>query len=128
MTAVVEEWAKQGSAPDGAVQELTRRIVEADGRVEIRTLCEGAGVSYRQLLRRFQREVGLSPKELARIRRIRRACVEALERSGNWAGIAVEAGYADQSHMGREFAGAFGWPPELVGEYLRRIEHRNIVG
>ena len=126
MAAVVEEWARDGCAVDAEVQELVRRIVIQDGVEEIGTLCGGLGVSYRQLLRRFQREVGLSPKELSRLRRIRRACVEAVQTAGAWAGIAADTGFADQSHLGREFLGAFGWPPELVREYLRRIEHRNI--
>ena len=37
-----------------------------------------AGLSYRQALRRFQTSVGLSPKELARLVRVRWACIKAL--------------------------------------------------
>jgi hypothetical protein len=29
--------------------------------------------------------------------------------------------------MGREFTDVYGWPPELVREYLRRIEHVRVL-
>jgi AraC-like DNA-binding protein len=40
--------------------------------------------------------------------------------------VAASSGFADQSHLAREFRDVFGWPPGLVHEYLRRIEHRNV--
>lgn len=126
LQAMAEEWEKRGAARDELVMEMTQRIVASHGTAESKDICAGLGVSYRQLLRRFERAVGLSPKELARLRRMRWACVQALEGGTTWSGISAESGFADQSHMAREFAGVFGWPPALVKEYLSRIEHRNV--
>ena len=106
------------------VQKLTRRIIAANGIAPIHSLCGGLSISYRQLLRRFHRDVGMTPKEFSRLRRMRWACLQALESSEAWAHMSAGSGFSDQSHLSREFAGVFGWPPELVKEYLRRIDHR----
>lgn len=68
--------------------------------------------------------VGLSPKEFARLRRIRHACILMLaEQEAALADISHDGGYADQPHLTREFRGVFGSSPRLVEAYLRRIEH-----
>jgi len=123
LTSLAHQWIHDAPPPDTHVQELVRRIIASNGASGIAQLCLGLGVSYRQILRRFQCHTGMSPKELARLRRIRWACLQALRSGGAWAGISAESGFADQSHLTREFSGVFGWPPELVKEYLQRIDH-----
>lgn len=111
--------------PDPAVFELTRRILVSDGTAPVGDLTAGFDLSYRQLLRRFYEAAGLTPKEFARLRRLRAACLEAVASAEpSWAAVSAGAGFADQSHLAREFRGIFGWPPRLVHEYLRQIEHR----
>ena len=63
---------------------------------------------YRQL-RRLRREVGLSPKRFARLARFRSA-IDRLATS-TLATVAVECGYADQSHLTHEFRGLAGTTP-----------------
>jgi AraC-like DNA-binding protein len=95
----------------------------------IAQLAAASGLSYRQMLRLFYAAVGLTPKEFARLRKIRAACVQAVAaESGSWAEISLESGYADQAHLTREFSQIFGWPPRLTQEYLRRIDHRLLRG
>lgn len=125
---VAAQWVSHAEAPDPVVQEMTRRILASQGMAQVADLSDGLGLSYRQLLRRFYKATGLSPKELSRLRRVRWACVQALGTKETWPGIAAQGGFADQSHMGREFSEVFGWPPALVKEYLERIEHRNVLG
>ena len=76
-------------------------------------LCGSAGVSERQLRRRFDAAVGYGPKTLARILRLQRTL--ALHRAcggrSGLAGLAAEAGYADQAHMSRDFVELAGAPP-----------------
>jgi AraC-like DNA-binding protein len=98
-----------------------------DPETSIADLAAASGLSYRQMLRLFYAAVGLTPKEFARLRKIRAACVQSLAKdAANWASISVETGFADQSHLTREFSQVFGWTPRLIQEYLRRIEHRLI--
>jgi AraC-like DNA-binding protein len=101
---------------DALLQDPDRSIAE---------LAAASELSYRQMLRLFYAAVGLTPKEFARLRKFRAACVQAVARdAASWAAISLESGYADQSHLTREFSQVFGWPPRLIQEYLRRIEHR----
>lgn len=91
----------------------------------IAEMAAASDLSYRQVLRLFYAAVGLTPKEFARLRRIRAACLQAIAQDGaSWAAISLESGFSDQSHLTREFSQVFGWPPRLIQEYLRRIEHR----
>ncbi len=125
MSEVIRGWGCP--LPDGVAGAMIQRLLENEESTS-EELIAGLGVSYRQALRRFQTAVGLTPKEFARLRRIRTACIRALRdaRPGNLAEISASTGFADQAHMSREFGRAFGWPPSLVMEYLRQIEHQGI--
>ncbi len=127
---IVRGWAERcgWSGGDATVAEVTERIVASDGTAPISELTRGLGLSYRQVLRRFYRAAGLTPKEFARLRRMRAACLEAIRKSDpGWASVSASAGFADQAHLVREFQDIYGWPPTLVHEYLRRIEHLTVV-
>ena len=115
------------NGPDPAVAELTRRIIESDGTASVAELTAGLGLSYRQILRRFHQAAGVTPKEFARLRRFRAACLQAMRSTDpQWATVSAEAGFSDQSHLVREFQDIYGWPPRLAHEYLRRIEHLGV--
>lgn len=82
---------------------LAARIVGSGGLVSVDTLATDAGISSRQLERRFLREVGVGPKLLGRILRFQQV-FRAVERSdAAWASVAVECGYYDQAHLIRDF-------------------------
>lgn len=61
------------------------------------------GVSRQHLSRLSLEHVGVSPKRLARILRFREATNAVRSGSSPLADLAVAAGYADQSHMNRDF-------------------------
>jgi AraC-like DNA-binding protein len=127
---LVREWcaAAGWQGPDPVVDKLAARIIDSDGTAPVSVLTSGFDLGYRQILRRFYNATGLTPKEFARLRRIRAACLRTLEASApGWAGVAAAAGFADQAHMVREFQDVFGWPPRLVHAYLSRIEHQDLA-
>jgi AraC-like DNA-binding protein len=66
-------------------------------------------VSERHLRTLFVRAVGLSPKQFARVDRVRR--VVRRGGRGEWARLAAELGYYDQSHLTREFRATMGVSP-----------------
>lgn len=71
------------------------------GRVE--QLSRWVGMSGRQLQRRFCAAVGYGPKMFQSVLRFQRLLHRAAEwGQGGLAEMAVESGYADQSHMNRE--------------------------
>jgi len=85
-------------------------------RVDV--LAAELGVTVRTLQRRFDRHLGVGPKWVLRRCRIQDA-LGVIESGGevDWAGLAGELGFADQSHFTNAFTALVGSPP---GEYTRR--------
>ncbi len=97
--------------PDPLVAAGSRLL--ADPRTRVGDLAGSLGVSDRQLRRRFDVAVGYGPKTLQRVLRFRRflARVHAAPGNADLALLAIEAGYADQSHLTRETAALSGLTP-----------------
>lgn len=85
-----------------------------------------AGQSLRQLQRRVRDRTGQSYRDLQRFIRVEEAFIRQIkaERSGtpNLAAIAADAGFADQSHMGREIRKVTGLSPGRLGERMASDE------
>lgn len=74
------------------------------GRVPVERLAAETGWSRRHLAAVTRRELGLSPKRLARVVRFDRAyAMRARATTEGWATIAAECGYYDQAHLIRDF-------------------------
>jgi AraC-like DNA-binding protein len=110
-------------ALDDAVMVAMLRILKADGRDPVGGLAGAVGLSPSTLRRRFRAELELTPKELARIRRVRASAVDAVA-GGHWAGIAADRGFSDQAHLVREFQELLGRPPESFRAHGNQIQHR----
>jgi len=82
---------------------LAARIVDSGGVVAVDRLARDAGISSRQLERRFLREVGLGPKMLGRIIRFQQVFRAVEQCNSAWAEVAIECGYYDQAHLIRDF-------------------------
>jgi AraC-like DNA-binding protein len=76
-------------------------IRSLNGRIGMGAVARQIGVSERHLRGLFATEVGLSPKHLARIDRLRRVLAVAGQR--RWAEVAREHGYYDQAHLTADF-------------------------
>lgn len=97
--------ARNAIAPDQSrIGRAVERIYRAHGRIAIDQLGGELGMSYRALDRAFSRHVGIPPKRLSRIVRFNYA-LSLMQRSADacHCRIALEAGYADQAHMIRDF-------------------------
>jgi AraC-like DNA-binding protein len=91
-------------APHPAAFGAAARLRAVRGVIRVEGLASAAGLSPRRLHELFLREVGVPPKQLARILRFR----EALERlagepGADLARVALESGYCDQAHLYRDF-------------------------
>lgn len=92
--------------------QLARRalaVLESDDPASVNDLASQLGVSERRLRQFFTEEIGVSPKRMARIARIRRA----VSRAGKvgWAQLAAETGFYDQAHLNAEFRALLGVSP-----------------
>ncbi|MCC6743883.1 MAG: helix-turn-helix transcriptional regulator [Acidobacteria bacterium] len=128
LSRVTSELATVAHPIDELVAQAVQAIIDTDGSERIVDTATRVGLGERQFQRRFRAAVGLTPKEFARMRRIRHACLLALMGPDpTWAGVSTDAGFADQAHLTREFGGVFGWSPRLLMAYLERIEHTSVV-
>lgn len=95
-----------------AADELLQRIDAARGCVRLDTLFAQLGTGPRWLQRLFVDAVGVTPKFYARIARATHAAqLLAARPRVALAEAAAQAGYADQSHMTRDFAQLAGTTP-----------------
>ena len=100
--------------PDRVVSAAITDLVRSAGRVSVATIATRAGVTTRHLQRRFAERVGTSPKMLARILRFQntlRLRTPGSDERTDWVRVAVECGYADQSHLIRDYAEFSGETP-----------------
>ena len=88
---------------DASIVDLTARIVRSAGRLSVDRLAMEAGISTRQLRRRFLMEVGVGPKLLCRLLRFQQVFRAVDQNVDEWAGIAFECGYYDQAHLINDF-------------------------
>jgi AraC-like DNA-binding protein len=95
--------------PDPAI---TAAVTALDRGMPVAQVAASLRVSQSTLLRHFAAQVGLPPKQFARVRRLRRLLAAAHGRPGTgWAGAAAECGYFDQAHMIAEFRALAGMTP-----------------
>lgn len=104
------ELAAQGTDPDPVAGWMWRGLEATSGAARIAELSRQTGFSQRHVSGRFAAQVGLAPKTAARVLRFERAG-SAIERGAPIADVAAAAGYADQSHLTREFVELAGVSP-----------------
>jgi AraC-like DNA-binding protein len=106
--------AERTPEPASEVGQAWRRLVGSGGTAAVTELAGEVGWSRRHLSERFSREVGMGPKQLARLVRFERA-TELLRRSGpggpGLAEVALSCGYYDQAHLSNEFRSLAGCSP-----------------
>jgi AraC-like DNA-binding protein len=101
-----------------AVQTALDIFRRTHGRARTQDIARAADLSQRRLISLFAIEVGLTPKLFGRIRRFQHAMHRSqAETTVDWAQLADECGYFDQSHLIRDFLAFTGVSP---GDYRRR--------
>jgi AraC-like DNA-binding protein len=93
----------------------------ADG-LAVRVLASGVGQSLRQAERRIKAWTGQSLRSLRGRGRVEAAFFQARDaaqaRQLNWAAVAADAGYADQSHFCREARRVTGLSPDVLARQM----------
>lgn len=97
---------------DKAIEFCVDEIKQAKGQVSVEALADKVGISNRQLVRRFDKCIGLSPKEFVRITKF----ISSLDtmnysKSKSLTEIAFESGYYDQAHFIHDFREFSGFTP-----------------
>ena len=112
------------------VRHAWHLLARSGGRMPINEVANAVGVSSRHLGTLFVREVGCPPKTVAQLFRFQRAAggiraAVAAQRQVDLATVAACAGYADQSHLTRDFVDRLGVPPRrwIVDEFRNLQAH-----
>jgi AraC-like DNA-binding protein len=94
---------------DGGIRAAIAALERGD---RVADVVDRYGTTAKPFIRRFTSAVGLTPKRYARVRRIQRV-LHSLPDSGavDWAALAVEHGFYDQSHLIHDFTLITGGSP-----------------
>jgi AraC-like DNA-binding protein len=102
-----------------AIVRTARAMIRNNGLVRISEIAHQTGLGLRQFERRFDQEIGVSPKLYARIIRFEAALQRrAAFPSTPWTDIAHDMGYHDQMHMVHDFARLSGDSPDAIARRL----------
>ena len=115
-----------GVSPE--VARAWRALLASGGAAAVPELAREAGWSIRRLGTRFRTEIGLAPKQAARVVRFdraRRLLQRRVAAAGRpeLAGLAAACGYYDQAHLAREFRALAGCAPSRwLAEEFRNVQ------
>jgi AraC-like DNA-binding protein len=130
--AVWERWlaprVDAAARPDPAVRLVVELLFDSDGMHDLADAARRAAVSARALDRRFGAAVGLSPRQFARVCRVRAAIAEIGDGQRNVARLAKRLGHPDVASFAREFRSVAGLSPDALVAQLDQLEHTDPRG
>lgn len=104
LDGVLAEAVSDAAEPPPEVRWAWRRMVDDGGANPVSELAAEVGWSRRHFAERFRAELGLAPKQAARVVRFERACtaLRAAPRTP-LADVAADCGFYDQAHLTNEW-------------------------
>ncbi len=116
---ILEKWLMTKVSPTLNMRRIGCSIGELMRMpsVSVNTLAGNACLSRKQYERVFREQVGMNPKEYARVVRFQKAMRMLQIGSRDYSYIAYHCGYADRSHFIRDFKAMSGHTPKLLPDY-----------
>lgn len=112
---------ERARAAPAALRAALDCALSSPRRVPVAELAARAGLGRRQLHRLFREWTGLDARTFSRVLRFRRAMEGVKEGvAEDWAGLALDCGFADQSHMTRDFREFLGTSPAAAAAWWSR--------
>lgn len=110
---VLERWllARMATQVRGLHPAVAAALASLHGGEQVQQAVAASGLSHRHLIARFREATGLAPKQHARVLRLQTALAGLATPGLQPAGIAADAGFADQAHFTREFRDLTGVTP-----------------
>jgi AraC-like DNA-binding protein len=107
-----------------AVEWAASQIVDYPEHARVDDLAAESELSTRRFSGLFTRQVGIAPKGFIRIRRFQAALAVVRKAAAiDWSRLALRAGYADQSHLIREFKSFTGFTPTAYAALHEAWQH-----
>jgi AraC-like DNA-binding protein len=114
-------------ARHGAVRVGLDVLTLTHGRARVRDIARTVDLSQRRFIEVFAAEVGLTPKLFGRVQRFQHAVASSRNATKvDWAQLAVECGYFDQSHLVHEFVEFSGVGPADFRQRQDRLDHAGV--
>lgn len=111
----------------GAVPIVLRAFRQAGASAKVRDVARQVGLSQRRFIEVFTAEVGMTPKLFSRVQRFQRVLVLAQRATApDWAQLAVDGGYFDQSHLIHDFQMFSGLTPACYLERQRSLQQQGV--
>jgi AraC-like DNA-binding protein len=111
-----------------AIVRTAMAVIRNSGSVRISELAHQSGFGIRQFERRFNHEIGISPKLYARIVRFEAALKRrAASPTTRWTDIAHALGYHDQMHMVHDFTRLSGESPDAIARQLNMFVQPEVL-
>ncbi len=106
---VLVEQLAQAAEPDPGLIEA---VGELHRGTAVRSVVEQFGTTPKPFIRRFEQQVGMTPKRFSRVRRLQRT-LAVMPKNGapDWPALAAANGYYDQSHLIHDFGELAGVTP-----------------
>jgi AraC-like DNA-binding protein len=105
------------------VQTAAKLLYHTKGQCRIEELADSCQSTVRNLQRRFQRVVGVSPKFFARTLRFEQAQRSLMfDPEADLTGLAYQCGYFDQAHFIKEFREFTGKTPSEYAHQMRELQ------
>jgi AraC-like DNA-binding protein len=102
------------------INEIIDAVIADKSLIKVDQLVEQFDVSKRSLQRMFKKYVGVSPKWVIKRYRLHEVAGQLVEnRDTDWAQLAVDLGYYDQSHFIKDFKSIVGQTP---AEYQKEVK------
>ena len=99
------------------VDRLAATVLRRAGRITVDGMARAAGVSRQHLTREFRERIGIAPKLYGRLARFHSLLAHAsARRVVDWARVALDTGFADQSHMIAECRQFSGLTPRALAD------------
>jgi methylphosphotriester-DNA--protein-cysteine methyltransferase len=100
------------------------KIIQQRGTLSIQALSDQIGISQKHLITQFKRLVGGTPKEVARIYRLKHVLysIGPAAQSIDWTQVAYQHGYYDEAHFDKDFHAFTGHTPTDYLRLLRRVQ------
>lgn len=116
----IDELLKHASTnPNYILKLATNLILKSKGTISIQEVCERLSVLERTLQRYFSQEIGVTPKQFAKIIQFSESMDQIIDSDySNLSDIGYETGYADQSHFIRTFKRYTGKTPKEFQKQL----------
>jgi methylphosphotriester-DNA--protein-cysteine methyltransferase len=113
---------------DPAVSWMLTQIRQREGAVTIGRLREQTGWSKTRLTSTFVEQVGVSPKQYARVMRFSRALKLIHDETTSIADVATASGYYDQPHLNADFKELSGFTPTEFRHAHRYANSVSVAG